>query len=81
MYLFLYLVNRSGIFLILISANTNDDPPSNGCNQTISFPCAEFMCLDYSLQCNGRKNCWNFAYDELNCGMYFTYYYAWPVLS
>ncbi|XP_072013567.1 uncharacterized protein [Amphiura filiformis] len=49
------------------SSGAQMDDADNGCNKSVSFGCAEHMCIDYSLRCNGRKNCWNFGYDELDC--------------
>ncbi|XP_041457293.1 neuropilin and tolloid-like protein 1 [Lytechinus variegatus] len=37
------------------------------CNETASFTCGEYMCINRELVCNGRQNCYNMAYDEADC--------------
>lgn len=38
------------------------------CNETASFTCGQYMCINRDLVCNGRQNCYNNAYDEDDCG-------------
>ncbi|XP_072169656.1 neuropilin and tolloid-like protein 2 [Diadema setosum] len=37
------------------------------CNQSIYFACGQYMCISNDLVCNGKRNCYNFAYDEQEC--------------
>ena len=34
------------------------------CDENIVFPCGPYMCLNKSLVCNGRENCWSYGFDE-----------------
>ncbi|XP_022107700.1 neuropilin and tolloid-like protein 2 isoform X2 [Acanthaster planci] len=56
--------NRSSYNQVEMMYTAYTDKP---CLEEGMIVCGPYMCLNKSLKCNGRQNCWNYPFDEEGC--------------